>query len=60
MPTELPIPLQESDCGNSSSSRQGGCSKVWTSPWVLLNVFLAIGAQDDSRLWVMLPSRSVR
>lgn len=28
-----------------------GSTPTWRSPWVLFNVFLAIGAQDDARTW---------
>lgn len=30
-----------------------GSSPAWRSHWVLFNVFLAIGAQDDARIWPM-------
>lgn len=30
-----------------------GSTPAWRSPWVLFNVFLAIAAQDDSRIWAM-------
>jgi hypothetical protein len=36
------------------------CNRAWECPSVLLNVFLALGTQDDSRLWVMLPAWSLR
>lgn len=30
-----------------------GSTPAWRSPWVLYNVFVGIGAQDDARLWPM-------
>lgn len=45
-------------CSKEFASAPRGLA--WLSPWVLLNVFLAVGCQDDSRLWVMFPKWSLR
>lgn len=44
----------------AEASTHHPCNRAWKCPSVLLNVFLALGTQDDSRLWVMLPAWSLR
>jgi hypothetical protein len=51
------VAVQVDDLSSEEFARRG---LAWLSPWVLLNVFLAVGCQDDSRLWVMFPKWSLR